>query len=53
MIFEKVSGLTCPYCGSDKYIYSLRDKNYSEKDSYFAYKCINCLRYLKEEDVKK
>lgn len=46
--FEKVSGITCPYCGSDKYIRWIK-----EKDSYFTYKCINCLRYLKEDDIMK
>ncbi len=41
MSFEKVEGITCPKCGSDKDIHSL--EGLSEA---FQYKCLNCGEYI-------
>ena len=41
MSFEKVEGITCPKCGSDKDIHSL--EGLSEA---FQYKCVSCGEYI-------
>ena len=44
MIFKMLKDITCPNCGRDKYILSI--KEYSDK---YDYRCLNCGQYFKEE----
>ena len=45
MSLPKVSGITCPVCGSSDYICSLEGISQEWK-----YKCTNCGYYIKEEE---
>ena len=46
MSFEKVEGITCPKCGSDKDIHSLVGLS-----EVFQYKCVSCGEYISKNQL--